>query len=72
MTHLLNINKLAEILQRSPETIKRALRTTPDSVPPRVVIPGSRLLRWRIVDVETWIGALRTTRSKRACEAGDE
>ncbi|WP_207005167.1 helix-turn-helix transcriptional regulator [Trinickia mobilis] len=54
-TNLLDITELAALLKRSPETIKRDLRRNPRAVPPRLNIPGTRLLRWRAVDVECWL-----------------
>lgn len=52
---LLTLDELATILGRSPETIRRDLRRNPYAVPPQVQIPGTRLLRWRAVDVEAWL-----------------
>ncbi|MEX3944815.1 helix-turn-helix transcriptional regulator [Paraburkholderia sp. BR10937] len=55
MSNLLDLHELAELLGRSPETIKKDLRRNPMAVPPRVNIPGTRLLRWRRADVEAWL-----------------
>ena len=52
---LLNLQALAHLLGRSPETIRRDLRRNPDAVPPRTLIPGTRLLRWREADVAAWL-----------------
>ncbi|SCC90980.1 conserved hypothetical protein [Thiomonas sp. X19] len=52
---LLDLTELAEVLGRSPETIKKDLRRNPLAVPPRLQLPGTRLLRWRAVDVEAWL-----------------
>lgn len=57
MKPLLDLLELAEILGRSPHTIKRDLRRNPDAVPPRLMLPGTKLLRWRDEDVETWLAA---------------
>ena len=53
---LLDLSELSEVLGRSPETIKKDLKRNPDAVPPRLQLPGTRLLRWRAVDVNTWLG----------------
>lgn len=53
---LLDLSELSEVLGRSPETIKKDMRRNPDAVPPRLQLPGTRLLRWRAVDVNTWLG----------------
>jgi predicted DNA-binding transcriptional regulator AlpA len=52
---LLTLNEVAAHLRRSPETVRKDLTRNPLAVPPRVVIPGTRLLRWRDVDVEEWV-----------------
>ena len=57
MSKLLDIQELAELLGRSTETIRKDVRRRPDAVPPRLVIPGTRLLRWRASDVEAWLEA---------------
>jgi predicted DNA-binding transcriptional regulator AlpA len=55
MSKLLDLQELARLLRRSPETIKRDLRRNPSAVPPRLTLPGTRLLRWRVIDVERWL-----------------
>ena len=55
---LLDLNELASLLGRSPETIKKDMRRNRCGVPPRVFIPGTRLLRWRNVDVDAWLAGL--------------
>lgn len=54
---LIDINALATLLQRSPETIRKDLARNPAAVPPRVLLPGTRLLRWRVADVDGWLRA---------------
>ncbi|MDE3105442.1 MAG: hypothetical protein KGK08_09740 [Acidobacteriota bacterium] len=53
---LLTLEDLAEMLGRSAQTIKKDLRRNPDAVPPRLQLPGTRLLRWRATDVRVWLG----------------
>lgn len=55
MSKLLDLNELADYLGRSPDTIKKDLKRNPMAVPPRLHIPGTRLLRWRMEDVEAWL-----------------
>lgn len=57
---LIDLQDLALILKRSPETIKKDMRRNPAAVPPRVQIPGSRQLRWRKDTVDSWIESLAT------------
>lgn len=52
---LYDLQELAELLGRSPETIKKDLKRNPFAVPPRLYIPGTRLLRWREEDVRDWL-----------------
>jgi predicted DNA-binding transcriptional regulator AlpA len=52
---LLDLSELAQILGCSPGTIKNNLRRNPDAVPRRLVVPGGRMLRWRLEDVVTWL-----------------
>lgn len=52
---LIDIKALAALLQRSPETIRKDMTRNPAAVPPRVRLPGTRLLRWRAADVESWL-----------------
>ena len=54
---LLDLLELAALLGRSPETIKKDLKRNRLAVPPRLHIPGTRLLRWREIDVANWLSA---------------
>ena len=72
MQRLINIAELAEILGRSTETIKKNLQTCPQAVPPRVLIPRTRMLRWRVTDVEQWISELPSTHDVALCRNRDD
>ena len=52
---LIDINELAALLQRSPETIRKDLTRNPAAVPPRTKLPGTRLLRWHAAAVDSWL-----------------
>ncbi len=52
---LLDLDELAQMLRRSPKSIREYLRRNPDAVPPLLMLPGTKLLRWRAVDVEAWL-----------------
>ncbi len=54
---LLDLQELADLLGRSPETIKKDIKRNHLAVPPRLHIPGTRLLRWRRVDVDAWLAS---------------
>ncbi len=58
---LLTATDLARILGRSPHTIRADVHRNPGALPPRLDVPGTRLLRWRRVDVEHWISCLKTS-----------
>jgi len=55
MEKLLTLDELALVLGRSAQTIKKDLRRSPDAVPSRLTLPGTRLLRWRTADVQAWL-----------------
>jgi predicted DNA-binding transcriptional regulator AlpA len=55
LSPLLDLQALAHVLGRSPSTIRRDMRRNPDAVPPRMQLPGTRLLRWREADVVAWL-----------------
>lgn len=54
---ILDLADLAAMLGRSPQTIKKDLTRNRLAVPPRLHIPGTRLLRWRQVDVDLWLAS---------------
>ena len=54
---LLDLHELGAFLGRSPETIKKDLKRNRLAVPPRLHIPGTRLLRWRQIDVDHWLAS---------------
>lgn len=54
---ILDLADLAAMLGRSPQTIKKDLTRNRLAVPPRLHIPGTRLLRWRQVDVDAWLAS---------------
>lgn len=54
---LMDLNQLSTLLGRSTETIKKDLKRNRLAVPPRLYIPGTRLLRWRRIDVEAWLAS---------------
>ncbi len=55
MTAYLDIDELAELLGQSVRALRRNMRTAPHKVPPRMHIPGSKMLRWRTTEVKSWM-----------------
>ncbi len=51
----MDVEEVAALLERSPETIKKDILRNPLAVPPRLHVPGTRLLPWRPCDVEPWL-----------------
>jgi len=52
---LLGVEDLATILRRSPKTVRSDVTRRPETLPPRVRVPGGRKVLWRAQDVETWL-----------------
>lgn len=59
---ILNLTDLADLLGRSPETIKKHIQRNRLAVPQRLNIPRPRLLRWRRIDVNAWLASHVETR----------
>ena len=53
----LGITEIAAILRKSPKTVREDVSRRPEALPPRLVIPNSRSVVWRMVDVEAWLEA---------------
>jgi hypothetical protein len=55
---------LVPLVHRSIETVKVDARRKPDSLPPRLKIPGSTKLLWIEADVIEWINGCRTAKEQ--------
>ena len=51
----IRIEELSEILHRSVTSIASDVTRRPESLPPRLLIPNSRTVLWRMIDVERWL-----------------
>lgn len=51
----LGVEELAVLLRRKPDTIRSDARRRPNTLPPRIVIPGTTKLLWLEEDVADWI-----------------
>ncbi len=58
----LTAEDLAPLLGRAVSTIKTDVRRRPQSLPPRLRIPGSKKLLWLEADVTAWIEKCRKAR----------
>jgi predicted DNA-binding transcriptional regulator AlpA len=59
-TKTLGPRELAAILKKGVDTIKTDSRRRPETLPPRLKIPGSNRLLWLESDVVAWLQACRT------------
>jgi len=48
----LDIDELAEVLGQSVNSSKKKLVANPTSLPPRMHLPGARMLRWRAQEAQ--------------------
>lgn len=51
----LGVEELAVLLRRKPDTIRSDARRRPNTLPPRIVIPGTTKLLWLEEDVADWM-----------------
>ena len=58
---LLKINDLAKILCKSPVTIRVDVSRRPETLPPRLVMPGSNRVIWAESDVNEWLANRQRT-----------
>jgi hypothetical protein len=59
-TKTLGPRELAAILHKGVDTIKTDARRRPETLPPKLKIPGSNRLLWLESDVVAWLQACRT------------
>ena len=53
---------LVPLIHRAVATIKVDLRRRPESLPPRLLIPGSTKILWLESDVLAWLDGCRTAK----------
>lgn len=51
----LGVEELSVLLRRAVDTIRSDARRRPDTLPPRIVIPGTSKLLWLEEDVVNWM-----------------
>lgn len=61
----LDVDELAELLGESAGSLRRKIRANYREVPPRMHLAGSRMLRWRLHEVENWLWETGWARSRR-------
>ena len=56
---LVDIEFIAALMHKTPNTIRMDLTRRPKSLPPRLMIPDSRTVLWLESDVLCWLEDLR-------------
>ena len=56
---LLQTKDLARLLHKTQRTIEVDVTRRPESLPPRLLIPGSRTVLWLEADVFAWLDRCR-------------
>ena len=61
----LDVDELAELLGQSADSLRKKIRANSTEAPPRAHLPGSKMLRWRLHEVENWVWETGWARSER-------
>lgn len=59
---IIGAEELAGMLNMPVSTLKKDAQRKPEKLPPRVKLPGSPRLAWKLSTVEAWMDALKETR----------
>ena len=51
----MGVEELSVLLRRAVDTIRSDARRRPDTLPPRIIIPGTSKLLWLEEDVDNWM-----------------
>lgn len=62
----LDVDELAALLGESAGSIRKKIRANSNDLPPRMRLPGNRMLRWRVREVENWMWETGWTRMQRS------
>ena len=66
---LLTIVTVAPLLARTPATVRSQLVRSPQLLPPRARIPGTRRVLWFRSDVMRWLASFRQVRNETEARA---
>ena len=53
--NLLSVDQLAELIHKSPSSVRSDASRNPTTLPPICRLPGNKRLLWRIEDVSSWL-----------------
>jgi predicted DNA-binding transcriptional regulator AlpA len=56
----IGIEEIAKILRKAPETVRVDVTRKPETLPPRLNIPGSKRVLWLRSDVNDWLRSMST------------
>jgi len=51
----MGVEELSVLLRRAVDTIRSDARRRPETLPPRIIIPGTSKLLWLEEDVDNWM-----------------
>jgi len=54
-TEVLAVEQLAQLIHKSPASIRSDASRNPDALPPICRLPGNKRLLWRLEDVRAWL-----------------
>ena len=63
--NIVGVEYLSKLLQRKVSTIRMDASRRPESLPPRLMIPGTRNLMWVEDDVLDWLNSFRPQPKKK-------
>ena len=66
----LTVSDLAALLGRSVATLKSDVSRRPETLPPRLVVPGTKAVMWLEADVQVWLESLRRPAVRRPVVRG--
>lgn len=55
----LTVDDMAALLKRSVSTIRSDVSRRPHTLPPRLIVPGTKAVMWLEADVFAWLEGLR-------------
>ena len=58
---LVDIDYMAALLHKTKRTLEVDVTRRPETLPPRLIIPGSRKVLWLEADVFAWLEKCRVT-----------
>ena len=70
LPEVVTIDDIAKLLRLHVNTVRADLHRRPDSLPPRIRLPGRRTVRFLKADVLTWLNTHRTPKASELVVQG--